>query len=289
MKKILAYITPEKQAGFFDLVVGYDSDADVIVPYTNLEVSDVKDVIYGAVFTRHPKDLKNTAIFIGGHDFAKCLELMDEAKRVFKTLPEKFRVSLALDPDGACTTASSCVAKIKSSLKNLSGKKVVILAGTGPVGQSVAVFLSREEKAKVTITSRKLEKAKKITRKLRKRYGVRVAPLQGSNSQEIAAAVKDADIVISTGPEGVVMLSKKIWKNSEIEILADVNAVPPAGIEGVVPGDDGVNRNGKICFGAIGIGNLKIKVHHELIKRLFLSQEIFDLKNIYQLTLKLAK
>jgi hypothetical protein len=286
MKKILAYITPEKHAGFFDLVIAYDSDVDAIVPYSKIEISDVKDVIYGAVFTRHPKDLKNTAIFIGGHDFNKAQELMDEVLKVFEKLPENLRVSVAFDPDGASTTAASCIAKIKSSLGEISGKKVVVLAGTGPVGQSASVFLTREG-CKVSITSRKLEKAKEVVGELKKRYDIDVEPLQGSNPQEIENAVSNAEIVISTGAEGVQLLPKNIWsKFSGIKVMADVNAVPPAGIEGINPKDDKVEREGKICFGAIGIGSLKIKVHHELIKRLFQSpQEVFDLGKIYELTL----
>ena len=292
MKKILAYITPEKHAGFFDLVIAYDSEVEVIVPYTEISPQEVKDVIYGAVFTRNPRDLKNTAIFIGGHDFERSQELLNSSLDVLKNLPEKFRVSIAFDPDGACTTAASCVVKIKSYLKNLSKKRALILAGTGPVGQCVAVFLSKEGCTNVSITSRNLQKAREITKKLNERYNLKIKPLEvkNYNSDEITNILSNTEIIISTGPEGICLLKKETWeKFPKIEVLADVNAVEPLGIEGVKVKDDGVKRNGKICFGAFAIGALKIKVHYKLMKMLFEKQDIYDMQKIYEITEKLKK
>lgn len=45
--------------------------------------------------------------------------------------------------------------------------------------------------------------------------------------------------------------------HSTLKVLADVNAVPPSGIEGIKPTWDGKEKHGKIIFGAIGIGGLK--------------------------------
>jgi hypothetical protein len=54
-----------------------------------------------------------------------------------------------------------------------------------------------------------------------------------------------------------------------LQVVADVNAVPPLGIEGVELMDDGVTKDGVVCFGALAIGNLKMKVHKACIARLF--------------------
>ena len=280
MKKILAYVTPEKHAGFFDLVIAYDSDVDAIVPYTEIETADMKDVIYGAVFTRNPKELKNTAIFIGGHDFGKCQNLLDTSLKVFENLPPDFRVSVAFDPDGACTTAAACIAKIKS-LFEISGKRAVILAGTGPVGQCAAVFLSKEG-CKVSLTSRKMERAKEVAKQLKEKYKADIAPIQAGNAKETEKAISDAEIVIATGPEGVMLLPKNSWqKNPGVKVLADVNAVSLLGIEGVELKDDGIKREGKICFGAFAIGNLKMKIHYKLMRMLFEEKATYDLEKIY--------
>ncbi|MEM2918276.1 MAG: methylene-tetrahydromethanopterin dehydrogenase N-terminal domain-containing protein [Candidatus Altiarchaeota archaeon] len=282
IKKILAYVTPDKNAGFFDLVVAYDSEVDAIATYTEISPFEMKEVIYGAVFTRAPKDLKNTAIFIGGSDFWKCYELLKTSIKIFENLPKDLRVSVAFDPDGACTTAAACVIKIKSSIE-ISGKNSVILAGTGPVGQSTAIFLAKEN-SNVAITSRKFERAKEITEKLNREYKISISPLQASNEKETERVISNADIVISTGPEGVRTLRKELWmKFPELKILADVNAVPPLGIEGVQANDNSTERDGKICFGAFSIGNLKMKIHSKLMKIIFEEKDIYDAEKIYEI------
>jgi hypothetical protein len=52
-------------------------------------------------------------------------------------------------------------------------------------------------------------------------------------------------------------------------VAADVNAVPPLGVEGVEVADNGADRGGAAAFGAIAIGNLKMKIHKACIARLF--------------------
>ena len=45
--------------------------------------------------------------------------------------------------------------------------------------------------------------------------------------------------------------------------------MPPLGVEGIEVNDDGVDRGGIIAFGALGVGNLKMKIHKACIGRLF--------------------
>lgn len=282
IKKILAYVTPEKHVGFFDLVVAYDSEVDAVATYTEISPTEMKDVIYGAVFTRAPKDLKNTAIFIGGHNFWECYELLKTSIKIFENLPRDLRVSVAFDPNGACTTAAACVIKIKKTIE-ISGKNSVILAGTGPVGQSTAIFLAKEN-SNVVITSRKFERAKEVTDRLYGEYGISVLPMQASNEKETEKVISNADIVISTGPEGITTLKRKSWmKSPKLRVLVDVNAVPPLGIEGVQLMDNAKERNGKFCFGAFSIGNLKMKIHSKLMKIIFENRGIYDTGRIYEI------
>jgi len=286
MKKILAYLSPEKYASLFDIVVGHDAGADVIVPYCNIAPEDVRDMVHSCIFTRHPKDLSNTAIFIGGHNVNLGEEMLEKAIETFNELPDFFRVSVAVDPDGAYTTACACAVKVKKAMdNNLKGKKAVILAGTGPVGQRVAVLLAKEG-CKITLTSRKLERAEETCNLIKEKYGVEVKPMEVRDDDSTETAVSDKDIVIATGPEGIQVLSKSIWsKFPQIRILADVNAVPPAGIEGVGIQDDCKDLEGKVAIGALAIGDLKMKCHHKLVERLFEDNKtIFDLEKVYGIT-----
>jgi hypothetical protein len=67
-----------------------------------------------------------------------------------------------------------------------------------------------------------------------------------------------------------------------------LNAVPPAGIEGVEVGDRGKERDGVVCYGAIGVGDTKMKAHKAAVRSLFESNNaVLDVDAIYQIALKL--
>ena len=60
--------------------------------------------------------------------------------------------------------------------------------------------------------------------------------------------------------------------------------MPPAGIGGIAPQDKAVEHDGQICYGAIGVGGLKMKVHKAAIRRLFESNDaVLDAEEIYAL------
>ncbi len=289
MKKILGYVSPERIPSLFDLIVAYDSGADVVIPYGNITLGDIKDIVYGCVFTRKPDDLKNTAIFIGGHDVVKSEELLDSALSVFRQLPEFFRISVAIDPDGAYTTASACVAKVKKAIDTrIKGMNAVILAGTGPVGQKAAILLAKEG-CNVRITSRNFEHAKTVCNSIKEKYNIEISPFEAKDEGSFENAVSDSDIVISTGPEGICLLPIAVWsKFKRIKVMADVNAVPPQGIEGVDV-QAAKEIRGKILIGALSVGNLKMKCHREIVKRLFEEKGvIFDLDMAYNIACRLV-
>jgi hypothetical protein len=54
-----------------------------------------------------------------------------------------------------------------------------------------------------------------------------------------------------------------------LSAAADINAVPPAGIDGIQASDDGEARDGVKVFGALAVGGLKMKIHKACIARLF--------------------
>lgn len=286
MKKILVYISPERYASLFDLIVAYDAGADVVVPYCNIDLGDMRDMVHSCVFTRHPRDLNNTAIFIGGHDVDNGEELMNKALETFNELPDAFRASIVADPDGAYTTSCACVVKIKNSLQgNLSGLNATILAGTGPVGQRIAVLLAKEG-CNVLLTSRKLDRSESSCRVIKEKYGVDINPFEAKGDKTTEEAVSNSDIVVTTGPEGVTILPQNIWsKFSRIKVMADVNAVPPYGIEGIDARDNCEEiEKGKFGIGALAVGNLKMRCHHKIVKKLFEEKGvIFDLEKVYEI------
>jgi hypothetical protein len=285
MKKLLFLFDTDVVPSVFDTVVGYDGGADRVTGYGNVTPDNVGALVDGTIYTRGGKDKQNTAIFVGGGDMGK-------GEAVFETVKKRFfgpfRVSVMLDSNGSNTTAAAGVALLAKA-KKLKGKKAVVLAGTGPVGMRAAAFLA-DEGAEVTITSRTAERAETAAKAIEKRFGHKVKGVAGGTDAERAAAVKDANIVFAAGAIGVQLLPESAWKdNPNIELLADVNAQPPLGIEGTEATDKGKERNGKIVFGALGIGGLKLKLHRGCIKQLFESAEgVFDAEQIYKLAKDMA-
>ena len=285
MKKLLFLFDTDAVPSVFDTVVGYDGGADHVTGYANVTPDTVGALVDGAVFTRGGKDKQNTAIFVGGGNMGKGEELFDKIKKHFFG---PFRVSVMLDSNGSNTTAAAGVALLAKA-KSLKGKKAVVLAGTGPVGMRAAAFLAQEG-AEVTITSRTKDRAEEAAKALEKRFGVKVKGVAGGTDEERSAAVKDANIVYAAGAIGVQLLPASAWKNNpNIELLADVNAQPPLGIEGIEATDKGKDYDGKLAFGALGIGGLKLKLHRACVGKLFESAEgVFDAEEIYALAKEMA-
>ena len=282
MKKILVYLSNEPQPSLFDLIVAYDSDVDAVLPYGNIDKDDITDMVYGCIFTRRPKKLINTAILIGGNDSDLADKMM---KKASKTFFGDFKVSIMADPNGNSTTAAATVVKIKDKLTDLSGMKSVVLAGTGPVGERVSVLLDREGSS-VTLTSRKQEKAETVCQKIKEKYDRDITPLQVSNDEECLKAVTGADIVVATGKAGIQLISKKVWTACpSIKVLADTNAYPPAGIEGVEVGDNGKEMEGKYLYGAVAIGDIKTKGMRDAIRKMYEEKGAYmGLEQIYDIT-----
>jgi hypothetical protein len=68
----------------------------------------------------------------------------------------------------------------------------------------------------------------------------------------------------------VCLIPRGAWAGrAGLRALADLNAVPPLGVEGIEVTDDGVDRGGVTVFGALGVGNLKMQIHKACIARLF--------------------
>src|SRR3989442_1763472 len=128
MRKLLLQLDSSRLPSAFDQVVAYDAGADEIMSYGGVTESDIRDLIYGCLFTRGPKDLKNTAVWIGGTNMTAGEQLLAMA---VDAMFGPFRVSLMLDSNGSNTTAVAAVVKIEQALGSPTDKKVVVLAGTG--------------------------------------------------------------------------------------------------------------------------------------------------------------
>src|ERR1017187_8135809 len=78
-RKILIQIDSDAHASVFDRVVAVDAGAEEIFSYAGVKPEHLQGLVHGAIFTRGPKDLKSTAIFIGGSEVSAGETLMREA------------------------------------------------------------------------------------------------------------------------------------------------------------------------------------------------------------------
>ncbi len=265
MKKILVQLDSDKFASVFDAVTAYDAGVDRILQYGGIQPDDVQNLVYGAMFTRGGEDLKNSAVFVGGSDVAVGEAMFKKAKKSFFG---PVSVSVMLDSNGCNTTAAAAVAKILS-VGDVTGKKIAVLSGTGPVGLRAAAMLAQEG-AQVCLTSRRLDRAEAACASIKKRFDKEVTPMAAPDADANAAILEDAYGVLCAGAAGVLLVPQAVWtEHASLKVLADVNAVPPTGIEGIKPNWNGKEKHGKIIFGALGIGGLKMKIHRACVARLF--------------------
>jgi hypothetical protein len=91
--------------------------------------------------------------------------------------------------------------------------------------------------------------------------------------------------IFAAGAAGVQFLTSKEWTAlGELKVVVDLNAVPPTGLEGLDLKDSGTERNGVACYGALGVGGLKMKIHRTTVHRLFEANDrVYDLQAIYEL------
>ena len=270
MKKLLLQLDSSPHPSVFDRVVAFDAGADEVMSYGGITVDAVRDLVHGAIFTRGPKHLHSTAIFIGGSDMSQGEQLLKAVKNAFFG---PLRVSVMLDSNGSNTTAVAAVAKMRHAAGSLDGRSALVTAGSGPVGLRAAGLLAKAG-ARVTVTSRRAGDGS-LSEKIRQRFGGSVREVAMANASGAAQALEGAEMFLNAGPAGVCLIPRAAWVGrAGLQVAADVNAVPPLGVEGIEVSDDGTVREGVTAFGALGIGNLKMKIHQACIAKLFEKNDV---------------
>src|SRR3954466_7004648 len=98
MRKLLLQLDTSPHPSVFDRVVAFDAGADEVMSYGGVAEEAVRELVHGAIFTRGAKDLRHTAIFIGGTDMAAGERLLTSVTQAFFG---PMRVSVMLDSNGS--------------------------------------------------------------------------------------------------------------------------------------------------------------------------------------------
>jgi len=285
VKKLLVHLDTDPHPSVFDVVVAYDGGVEHVISLAGMRPESVAPPVDGAIFTRPPRSKRRTAIFVGGSDLDAGEALLSAVESRFFS---GFRVSVMLDSNGANTTAAAAIALLRAS-GPLTGTRSLVLGGTGPVGRRSAALLALEG-AEVSLASRSLERARAACSAITARFGVVCHPVESTDLAATAALAENVELLLAAGAPGATLLDEAAWRAiPELTRIADLNTSPPAGIGGVALHDRATDRAGKVTFGGIGVGALKLRVQRACIDALFeRNDQVFDAEAILAIAKSLA-
>ena len=165
----------------------------------------------------------------------------------------------------------------------LRDARAVVLAATGPVGSRVVRLLARQG-SHVTVASRQLARAQEVCDDVAQRVeGAQLSPLATSVEGAVEESLAQADLLIAAGAAGIQLVELDAWsRQSRLRVAIDLNAVPPAGIEGIDATARNVMLNQVACYGAIGVGNTKMKIHKAALQSLFQANDrVLNAEEVY--------
>src|SRR5437763_5718406 len=222
-RKILIQLDTDPQPSVFDRVVAVDSGIDFLFTHHGVKPDQVQGLVHGAIFTRGSKDLKSTAVFVGGSDVGAGEAILAAVRQSF--VPQYgLTVSVMLDSNGSNTTAAAAV-RAASKHMDLAQARALVLGGTGPVGQRVARLLARQG-AEVRVGSRQLARAANVTDAIRARVpAARLGPAAVTGLDELQSALSGRTLVVAAGAAGVVLLPKAARAACPgLKVAIDLNA-----------------------------------------------------------------
>ena len=95
---LLHMITPAKNLSPFDVNMAYDAGWTACTPYLRVVLEEVEGLVRDAIFSRGPKAVRRTGIFLGGRDIHLAMDMLEAARG---SMVPPFEVSVLADPSGA--------------------------------------------------------------------------------------------------------------------------------------------------------------------------------------------
>jgi methylene-tetrahydromethanopterin dehydrogenase len=293
-KNILHMVTPTKHISPFDANMAVDAGYDAVLTYSNVTLDDITGLVQDSIFSRPPKTGVRSAMFFGGKNASLALDMLTKAR---KALVPPFGMSFFADPAGSFTTAAAMVACVERILKEkhqrrLESLKLAIFGATGVVGYAAAVIAALERSSVTIVGYDGIKRVTDSANEIRTRFNVEVRPADGSDDSKKTAILKENEAVLCAGRAGVQILSKaQLAGATNLLVAADVNAVPPAGIEGLdmQANGDALTPNGTVGLGPLAIGNIKYKTEFGLFQKMIAATKPvqFDFRDAFVLAREL--
>ena len=294
-KHILHMLSPLKHMSPFDVNMALDAGYDAVLPYTNVTLDEVTGLVQDAIFSRPPNDGVKTGVFFAGKDAILALDMMEKAKAA---MVPPFVVSTFADPAGSFTTAAAMVAVAEKVLREtrkttLKDKHVAVFGATGVVGFCSAV-IAASEGAHVTLVGHDgPDRVRRSAEEIARRFAVKTAYADGGSADLRRHVLAGAELAFCAGRAGTRILSgADLAAAKQLIVAADVNAVPPSGVENLDLFASGVAIPGTsvMGIGPLAIGNVKYQTEAGLFREMIKAAKpvAYDFRDAFALARKLA-
>ena len=286
LKHVLLYLSTDRYPNPSNIMMAYDAGIAEVIPYAKITPDIAKDIVQSAMFARGVDSCRYTLVFIDGSD----LDLIDSVVDAVKVaMFPPFTHSIIIDPKGSYTLSASTIAKIEDTLRDFNekfeGKNVLVLGGTGTRGRIISK-LCAEKKANVTVASQDRLTAITVAAQLSKQTKTEVNSAEICSSKDTLELAKNAEVIISCGPQGKQFLPKDALEFlPKCRVIVDLNAVPPSGVGGVKPEDNKVKIGNITSIGLFPLEDLRSVVLNKLFKRAILAEGggLFDYREGYEI------
>lgn len=273
-RSILHMFNPMPNNSPFDINMALDSHFDLLMPYNNVRLDDIRTLTQDVIFSRSPSGIRRTHIFVGGRDIKLAVDMMDSAKQA---MFPPFEVSVFADPSGAFTTAAALVACVEKKLaekhhKTLKECKAVVLGGTGPVGIATGVIASLAGSDTTLVDYKSEHTAHHTAKAYNDRYNSKLSGIMARTDAQKIAVLQDVDIIFCAAKAGMQVISADVLRQAkQLKVAGDVNAVAPSGIAGIDANDHDTplpHLQNAFGIGALAIGHIKYQTQHQLFARM---------------------
>ena len=279
---ILHLITAAKNVSPFDVNMAYDAGFDKIMPYTSVTLPEVMGLTQDTIFSRSQSGLKRESIFIGGRDIDLAMDMQATVKN---SMFAPFEISSFSDPSGAFTTAAAMMAKVEYQLiqrhgSGFEGRSVSIFGAGGPVGGCAAIIAAFAGATVELVAHRALSDIQEKADAYNERYGISTIAVGGASDVAKKHIIEHTDVVICAAAAGIRVLDLALFSQSKtLKVVADVNAVPPSGIDGVDAMTNGELIAGTqiSAIGALAIGKVKYQIQQSLLKQMLTTDHVIHL------------
>jgi methylene-tetrahydromethanopterin dehydrogenase len=288
-------LSPQKHMSPFDVNMAADAGYKVIVPYINVTLEETTALVQDAIFSRPPDYGVRTGVFIGGKDAILALDMLEAAR---KAMVPPFQLSVFADPAGSFTTAAAMVACVERVLKfkfgrGWKGTKVAVFGATGVVGFASSIITALEGAQVRLVAHRGVDRVIKSAAVSKERFGVDLEAVAGETPEQKQEIIENAEVIFAAAAAGVQVISKEQKEFAKnLLVVADVNAVPPPGVEGMELFMDGAPLPGcnALGVGPLAIGDIKYKTESGLFKQMIDSKEplLLDFRHAFALARQLV-